>query len=569
MAVDQTPLGPGEVKRWFLDTPDVAEGTFEIALVLGGTVSAGAYTAGAVDFLIEALDAFYEAKKQGTAPKHDVTLRLMAGTSGGGVNAAIAGRALAFKYPHVARGTSVDPGAQTGNPFYDVWINTLRLERFLDTSDIDSGLTSFLNGQAIDEGARQIASFRMGEPLARDWVASPLRIILTVTSLCGIPYTTSFGNGLGQSYIDHADYVRFALLYPGGTLGEPRPDELVLAFQNERVPQAVDWDYFSQFARATAAFPAGFPARALVRPANHYRYRVVPYPADPTQPNQGPNYFVRVPDWKAMKPPGAADVPDDWHFLAVDGGATNNEPIELARTSLAGLLGRNPRGAKEANRAVILIDPFAGRAALGPSGNTTLFNEFGAIATALTQQARYDSADLLLASDPTVFSRFMLTPARGELRGSEAIASGGLGAFIGFACPDFMRFDYLLGRANCQKFLREEFVLANDNPVFNEWTEGQKSDFGKMSPQGMLPVIPLFGAVTMPEVLDPWPKGKLKPERYRDAIEERFRAIFEFELSDDIARAAIAWVGAHAAQKRVADSVIDAMNAYLAKAGLS
>lgn len=43
-----------------------------------------------------------------------------------------------------------------------------------------------------------------------------------------------------------------------------------------------------------------------------------------------------------------------WPFLAVDGGATDNEPIELARTAFAGLLGRNPRDAKEANRAIWL-----------------------------------------------------------------------------------------------------------------------------------------------------------------------------------------------------------------------
>ena len=33
--------------------------TFELGLVLGGTVSAGAYTAGALDFLLEALEAWH------------------------------------------------------------------------------------------------------------------------------------------------------------------------------------------------------------------------------------------------------------------------------------------------------------------------------------------------------------------------------------------------------------------------------------------------------------------------------------------------------------------------------
>jgi hypothetical protein len=44
----------------------------------------------------------------------------------------------------------------------------------------------------------------------------------------------------------------------------------------------------------------------------------------------------------------------------------------------------------------------------------------------LTQQTRYDSADILMAADPNVFSRFMLSPTRGDITGEEAIASGGV-----------------------------------------------------------------------------------------------------------------------------------------------
>ena len=106
MAVDQTIPNDEEIKRWFLNVTDVPDGTFEFALVLGGTVSAGAYTAGAIDFLIEALDCFSAARAAGKAPKHDVILKLIAGTSGGGVNAAIAARALAFQFPHIVSVTA-------------------------------------------------------------------------------------------------------------------------------------------------------------------------------------------------------------------------------------------------------------------------------------------------------------------------------------------------------------------------------------------------------------------------------------------------------------------------------
>jgi hypothetical protein len=561
MPISRVPPSEAEIKKWFIDVPDVAPGTFEFALVLGGTVSAGAYTAGAVDFLIEALDCFSKARQESKAPPHKVLLKLIAGTSGGGVNAAIAGRALAFDYPHPTRATPTS--AASGNPFYDTWINTLRLDRFLDTSDIGKELISLLNGKPIDDGAAAIISFASGPAKAREWIAAPLRIILTLTNMRGVPYTTNFGDTLSQGYVDHADFIRFAVLYPGQISGEVRPDELVLGFGAERLPQAADWEHFSEFARATAAFPVGFPPRALSRPTEHYRWRAVPYPPGPGGET---GYLMNWPDWAVMETDGT--VPDDWHFLAVDGGATDNEPIQLARTALAGLLGRNPRDPREANRAVWLIDPFAGRAPLGPESLTTVPTTLGAVATTLTQQTRYDTADLLMAGDERVFSRFMLTPTRANLTGEDAIASGGLGAFIGFACPAFMRFDYLLGRQNCQRFLRETFVLSEDNPVFKDWSTADRQAFRGAAGAGKLPIIPLVGDVAVDETLDPWPKGKLDPERYRDAIEARFRAIFELELSGSLLRSVLSWVGAHATQRQAADYMIGAMQAYLKKAGL-
>jgi predicted acylesterase/phospholipase RssA len=108
MAVDETIPSDAEIKKWFLDVPKAPDGTFEFALVLGGTVSAGAHSAGAIDFLIEALDCVCSARAAGRAPKHNVILKLIAGTSGGGVNAAIAARALAFQFPHIVQPPPTD-----------------------------------------------------------------------------------------------------------------------------------------------------------------------------------------------------------------------------------------------------------------------------------------------------------------------------------------------------------------------------------------------------------------------------------------------------------------------------
>jgi hypothetical protein len=143
MPVNTQPLSDQEIKLWF-DTPgEVPPNTFEAALVLGGTVSAGAYTAGALEFLIEALDAWTGMRDGAagqTVPRHKVVIRIITGTSGGGVNAAIAARALAYDFPHVSRGTETAIAA--GNPFYDIWINRLTLASMLRTDDLAEGLVT-------------------------------------------------------------------------------------------------------------------------------------------------------------------------------------------------------------------------------------------------------------------------------------------------------------------------------------------------------------------------------------------------------------------------------------------
>jgi len=53
---------PIDIAKWFTDQPEPPGHTYELALVLGGTVSAGCYTAGIFDFLLEALDTWTAAK---------------------------------------------------------------------------------------------------------------------------------------------------------------------------------------------------------------------------------------------------------------------------------------------------------------------------------------------------------------------------------------------------------------------------------------------------------------------------------------------------------------------------
>src|ERR1700750_3102260 len=76
-------------------TPPARPGSFELGLALAGAVSGGAYAAGVLDFLYEALGRWYAAKEQGLpVPDHDVVLRVISGASAGSLNAVLSAVAL-------------------------------------------------------------------------------------------------------------------------------------------------------------------------------------------------------------------------------------------------------------------------------------------------------------------------------------------------------------------------------------------------------------------------------------------------------------------------------------------
>ena len=303
---------------------------------------------------------------------------------------------------------------------------------------------SLLNGAAIDAGGAYSPGFS-GRP-GRDLVVAAARAILTLTSLRGVPYRTTLGPTLGQAYVDHADYARFAFVYPGETLAEPRPDEQVLCFGAKRVAQAIGWAEFSEFAKATSAFPVGFPARALSRrPATTAGGWCPTRPDRPTPTHIGRS--ARTGD--AMIPSGASDVPEDWQFLSVDGvrRTTSRSSLPAPRWpacwATTRATPRRPTGG-------VADPPIRGACRLGPAGLTPFPSELGAIITTLTQQTRYGTADILMATDETVFSRYMLSPVRAGLTGRTRSPAAGSAHSSASACPDFMRFDYLLGRATAR-----------------------------------------------------------------------------------------------------------------------
>ncbi len=534
------PISEDELKRLFpLTRPAIAEKTYEIGLTLGGTVSAGTYTAGVLDYLMEALDAWTRGKEDNSsdAPLHKVVIGAIAGASGGAINGAIFTRLAGWHFPH---------GAVAGNPYYDLWVNGVDLMKLLEP--VEPGISSFvsiLNTSSFADLANGIITWK-GAPLGtapmsprqRSYLADPLRLSMMVANVTGIPYRISFRgeSGLDHELVAHADYMKFGLTVPGGVPNPPgiRPDEAGLVHES-----ATSWDILAAAALATCAFPAAFRSRPISRALETLGYRAVAVPGEKPEDVE---IAQLIPIWDAMSEDGS--TPGMFRTVNVDGGTHNNEPLDHTRIALAGLTGRNKRNGAEADRGVVLIDPFSDPVALSLFDPPAFFGLIGPLINALVQQSRFKPEDIALASDYDTFSRFLVAPIGpgpdGNKRsGGSAIASGGLGGFLGFVDKRFLDYDFRLGRRNAYAFLRNEFVLPEANPLFRDtWTTDQirVHGFAETNPQTgnetrFLPIIPLMPNLrnNPPEALNAqnWPRLSAFPTELNSQVRARLDAIYD------------------------------------------
>jgi hypothetical protein len=139
-----------------ISRPAPAPDVFELGLVLGGTVAAGAYTAGALDCLLEVLERWYDGPRG-----HDVVVPMVAGASGGAICAGILGLLSRKKVPHIggAYADLIASEAPTGNPLWDIWVNLVDGSQFLSSADIGNGpLLSLLDAGVIDQIAGHLVN---------------------------------------------------------------------------------------------------------------------------------------------------------------------------------------------------------------------------------------------------------------------------------------------------------------------------------------------------------------------------------------------------------------------------
>ncbi|MBL8661156.1 MAG: patatin-like phospholipase family protein [Rhodospirillales bacterium] len=518
--------------------------TFEVGLVMAGAVSAGAYTAGVVDFLLQSLDAWEQAKQTRAVgiPDHTVQIRAAAGSSAGGIVSALTAM-IPFTGHHpitdlAAARSAASPANAERNLLYRCWVRDIDIRSLLKTSDLDAaagGVSSLLNGRAVaavaDAAVANVRAAIAGgsRRCAPAYFANPLQLYLCLTNMRGLPYVIEMvtaGGVRGHRVTTHADYAQFAVHGAGAGAAEPLyPGVVAVNWPGTAGIESIDgWGRLRDAALATSAFPGGLPARSFANTAAFYQARPWARPADVSADEAGP---VINPD--VVCAPGLP-----YEFWCVDGGLINNEPVEYARIALAG--GRNvhnARDARQSDRAVLMIDPLPedeGCVDPGCGAAPDIVEALFSMFATLRRQARFKPQEVMLAMHEDVHSRFLIAPLRPDKLPSQTdLASVGLSGFVGFVNEQLRMHDFQLGRRNCQKFLRDHFVVHIENPIVAPWVEQGRAaglDLSDYHPRrdaaggggelddDFVQLIPLFGDARKPVALRPWPRldpGEVSP----------------------------------------------------------
>jgi hypothetical protein len=498
---------------------------FRIGINMAGAISAGAYTAGVLDFLIQALDQWHEAKARGDlVPAHDVSIEVMSGASAGGMCAAIGSVALQEQFPPV---TSANPaGDQSANKLYSSWVERIDIQSLLETNDLQNGrpVVSLLDSTVLP----QIAQFALtpGARKSRKYVSPNLTLFLTLTNLRGTVYDIDPANGgtFEEQIAFFADVLQFETVAKGGDtptgkLAKPLPLDPVTAGNSA-------WQLLRQAALATGAFPVALAPRVLQRDLDDYVKKPWYFtnsdpkcaPVNPAAPN--PERVCQCEIKTTVAPDfGQSPVASPIATVNVDGGATNNSPFEMARRYLTGLApvppaGHNNRDPLKADRAVVTIAPFPGAASFDPKYDVNkaqgVISAVMALFGALLSQARFLGENINLLKQNDTFSRFVIAPSDDVAPSQPALMSSALGAFAGFLSKDFRDRDFQLGRRNCQYFLEQYFVLDSENPVIQSGLESNGDElirrfkasndpkFRRLDPKRVyMPIIPLCGTAAV------------------------------------------------------------------------
>jgi hypothetical protein len=481
---------------------------FELGICMAGAVSAGAYTAGVMDFLIEALQTWEDKKGQPNIPKHEVIIKAIGGASAGGMTGIIAATALNNPIVPV---TNANPNnlleKKQNNKFYHAWVDLIADDMFpklLDTDDISKGkIYSLFNAQFIDDVAKKSLRVDPENRIQRAYVEEYIKIFTTLTNLEGFKYNTLFNGAMTNNNYHlshHADYATFILNKAEAQYAND--GWIPLDFFNE-----VNSQIASDAAMATGAFPIGLRSRKIIRNKK----------------------YINDLDWnhpllkEFRLPANVLGSEDLYEALIIDGGTLNNEPFERVKS----LINNVSSNENSFEGTTLMIDPFPSYAKDFDISTDGVSSILGKTLSAMLGHLRSKPEVLEKMFVKNDVSQYQIAPVRyngtEKIEGSKAIACGFMGGFGGFIHKEFRIHDFFLGRANCEHFLREHFTIDTNttNSTFSEGYEGiTTNEF--VSSKGKRQIIPVFKLKDDNMYMPTFENGGIWPTR-KEADIDRFK----------------------------------------------
>ncbi|MCO4292351.1 patatin-like phospholipase family protein [Solitalea sp. MAHUQ-68] len=526
--------------------------TFHLGLCMAGAVSAGAYTAGVIDYLIETLERWEEAKKTGdpSIPTHQIVIDVIGGASAGGMTSIIAGAAMQNPIGHITPDKRNDEAFKNNNKLYDSWVNLAAddmLPLMLKNDDIEKNnkVISLFNSDFIKGIADKAVTVNPNTPYPRPYLSDDADILVTLTNLQGIPYSLGFLGGVSKldqyKTSTHRDFGHFAL----NKTTYKNDGRIPLSFLNN-----TNLDIAKNCAMATGAFPVGLSAREIQRDKQQvFDNRFINLLNEMEK-----KYNTNIPksivtDNLIAQKSFLHEIFDKlqnqnaYTTLNVDGGMLNNEPFEIIRDVIIDKT-KEDRAANNnydtCRSSILMIDPFPCEdPETDFDSSIGIMNVIKQTFKTMRGQLLFKPQDIEKAMDPKNISRFLIVPERenstDNISGSMAIACGSFEGFGGFFDKSFRVHDYFLGRRNCQYFLQEWLTIPVDttNPIFTEnYSPEAKTRF--LSKKGGLPIIPDTnkGNSNMEEKALDWPQIEAsKVESWRKLFRERIKEL-TFRLTD-------------------------------------
>lgn len=504
--------------------------TFHLGITMAGAVSAGAYTAGFMDYLIEVLELWDKQKTiikkklsenkkldeyEKKIPLHDVIIDAFGGASAGGMTGVITSLSTYAEMPPIRTLEDASITKKTGNILYDSWVlldddldddlNDKRgkklttFEKMFDNSDFEKsedGVPSILNSRPIDKIADNVFDSIVEKTLKRarpNYISEDLRVLVTLCSLRGIPFEVEFKKlssahfafSPGHRMNEHMIIAHFK------TKWDESDKDVYLKFDPY---DQTSKDLINLCTKATGAFPIGLAAR-------HFEGKLT-------------TAYIKNALMRSL------EIDDDniinlkintenFDFTDIDGGTINNEPY----TEVAQILQENnPNYNPEfPNFGTVMIDPFPNfynqdeakpvKSIFGDDlFQKNIWKVIPKAYSTFREQVRVKRSKTFY----TNYFRLLIFPIKwmkiGKLVDHPPIACSALGGFGGFLDIEFRRHDFFLGRNNARNFLRSycslEFDKNNLHPLFKGVTKEMKEEFSwvpsKNNPEDKVyfPIIP-------------------------------------------------------------------------------